>query len=147
MRLGWCKNLTDHGVKYLASLPRLSTLDLSLTNITDKACDDLLQIIGPGLEELDLSATNILRSEDPSEKAQVSFSNLQCLATLRLLFCPQLTSALLEHIVQNAVSLKLLDVTHSGPEGFVTILPEQAMDLSSRKIHVKGARFTTASRR
>jgi hypothetical protein len=145
LRLGWCKNLTDQGVQSLASLTSLSVLDLSLTDISCKSCDDLLQIIGPRLEVLDLSATNIFQhTHDSKEAIRLSFSKMRRLSTLKLLFCQQLTPALLEHIVQSAVSLKHLDVKHSGPEGSVTILPKLAMNLCNRQIQVDGAKFRRA---
>eukprot|EP00980_Cylindrotheca_fusiformis_P004277 scaffold918_cov126-Cylindrotheca_fusiformis.AAC.56 len=146
LQLGWCKKLTDEGVKSLASLENLTTLDLSLTSITYAAFYDLLQIVGSGLEVMDVSATGIfpppqlLQLDGNLERTKdlISGSNMQKLSALRLQFCPQLTTALLEHIVQSATSLKHVDVTHSG-QGRLVIGREFAKYLRHRRIQVEGA--------
>ncbi|KAL3936592.1 MAG: hypothetical protein SGBAC_008122 [Bacillariaceae sp.] len=141
LKLGWCKNLTDKGVESISKLGRLRELDLSLTGITVESCYILLETLGPHLEVLDLSATPIFEvfdSKDPS--GWITFSKLRKLTTLKLQFCEQLSATfVVDHIVQNAASLKSIDVKHSGQEGTILFTKEQGCKLHARNIHIAGA--------
>ncbi|CAJ1963709.1 unnamed protein product [Cylindrotheca closterium] len=139
LKLGWCKNVTDNGIGSISKLKRLTELDLSLTSITIKSCYNLLEILGPNLEVLDLSATSIFQLDESRDSAEwITFSKVQNLSTLKLQFCEQLSAALIEHIVQNAASLKSFDVKHSGAEGTIRLTEEQAYKLCARNIRVTG---------
>lgn len=143
LKLGWCKNLTDEGIRAISKLRRLTELDVSLTGITVNSCHILLETLGPNLEVLDLSATAIFQLFDFKDTSGwITFSNMQKLSTLKLQFCEELSAASLEHIVQNAVSLKSIDVRHSGIEGTILISKEQGRKFLDRNIQITGATIT-----
>lgn len=54
--MGWCSKVDDTVISSLTNLKKLEELDLSLTNVTSKACSSLSIL---NLKRVDLSATNI----------------------------------------------------------------------------------------
>ena len=125
----------------LASLKDLTELDVSLTSISSKSRHDLLEIMGPRLKVLDLSATDIFKIEEENEDEDlcISFDSLQQLSSLKLCFCKDLTPSLFECLLKGSKALKKVDVTHSGPGGRL-IVPSRLEDLRCRrKLSITGA--------
>ena len=58
----------------MASLKDLTELDVSLTSISSKSRHDLLEIMGPRLKVLDLSATDIFKIEEENEDEDLCLS-------------------------------------------------------------------------
>ena len=96
--------------------------------------------MGPRLEVLDLSATDIFKVND--DQQSLSFDPLQQLSTLKLRFCQDLTSPFLEYMIETAKSLKDIDVKHSGPEGRLVISPKFAEVIVTRRVNITGAWFS-----